>query len=124
MKTEVMLFVKNVEQSSQWYQQLLSAKSAHGGSEYEMLTDDQGELLFQLHKLEGDEHGVNLQDDSTPRGAGILCYINVPDVREIYTKAQQMGAVIDSEPTFIKLAGHTEFVVKDPDGYSLAVYSR
>ena len=124
MKTEVMLFVRDVEASSAWYQELLGARSAHGGSEYEMLTDEAGELLFQLHKLEGDEHGVNLNDDSSPRGAGILCYVNVENVSQVYKKALDMGANVQGEPTFIKLAGHTEFIVKDPDGYSLAIYSR
>lgn len=124
MKTEIMLFVKDVTKSSDWYQNLLGAVSAHGGSEYEMLTDSEGELLFQLHKSEGDEHGVSLSDDSIVRGAGVLCYVRVDDVHEIHTKALSMNADVKSEPTFIDLAGHTEFIVKDLDGYSLAVYSR
>ncbi len=123
-----MLFVKDVINSSAWYQNLLGAKSAHGGPEYEMLTDSEGELLFQLHKLEGDEHGVSLSDDSSGteeiRGAGVLCYVRVDDVHEIYTKALSMNVDVKSEPTFLDLAGHTEFIVKDLDGYSLAVYSR
>ena len=124
MKTEIMLFVKDVGNSSAWYQNLLGAVSAHGGPEYEMLTDSEGELLFQLHKLEGDEHGVSLSDDSSIRGAGVLCYVCVDDVHEIYKKALSMNADVSSEPTFLDLAGHTEFIVKDLDGYSLAVYSR
>ncbi len=124
MKTEIMLFVKDVSNSSAWYQGLLGAKSAHGGAEYEMLTDSEGELLFQLHKLEGDEHGVSLSDDSSVRGAGVLCYVRVDDVQQIYSKALSMKADVQSEPAFLDLAGHTEFIVKDLDGYSLAIYSR
>lgn len=124
MNTQVMLFVRNVEVSSAWYQALLGARSAHGGSEYEMLTDETGELLFQLHKLDGDEHGVNLADDSVPRGAGVLCYVNVKDVEQVYKRALEVGADVAGKPRFVKAAGHTEFIVKDPDGYSLAIYSR
>lgn len=124
MKSEIMLFVKDVEVSSTWYQKLLGAKSAHGGSEYEMLTDAEGELLFQLHKLDGEEHGFNLVDESSPRGSGVLCYINVDDVQQIYANARSMHAEVKGEPSFIELAGHTEFILEDPDGYSLAVYSR
>ncbi|MCH8256856.1 MAG: VOC family protein [Proteobacteria bacterium] len=124
MKTQVMLFVRDVQDSSAWYQALLGARSAHGGSEYEMLTDEAGELLFQLHKLNGSEHGVNLNDDSIPRGAGVLCYVNVEDVEQIYKRALAVGAEVEGEPRFVKAAGHTEFIVKDPDGYSLAIYSR
>jgi hypothetical protein len=128
VKTEIMLFVKDVTASSTWYQSLLGAVSAHGGPEYEMLNDSEGELLFQLHKLEGDEHGISLSDDSSGgeeiRGAGVLCYVRVDEVHEIYKKALSMNADVSSEPTFLDLAGHTEFIVKDLDGYSLAVYSR
>lgn len=124
MKTEIMLFVKDVHSSSTWYQNLLGATSAHGGPEYEMLTDSEGELLFQLHKLDGDEHGVNLSNDSTIRGAGVLCYVRVDDVHDVHARALTMKADVKSEPTFIKLAGHTEFIVRDLDGYSLAVYTR
>ena len=37
MKSEVMFFVADVEKSSTWYQNLLGARSGHGGSEYEMI---------------------------------------------------------------------------------------
>jgi hypothetical protein len=128
VKTEIMLFVKDVTASSTWYQNLLGAVSAHGGPEYEMLNDSEGELLFQLHKLEGDEHGISLSDDSSGgeeiRGAGVLCYVRVDDVHEIYKKALSMNADVSGEPTFLGQAGHTEFIVNDLDGYSLAVYSR
>lgn len=124
MKSEVMFFVADVEKSSLWYQALLGAKSGHGGPYYEMIQDQEGELLFQLHKLDGDEHGVDLTDTTIPRGAGVLIYVQVPDVQQVFEQATSMGATIESPPTFIELAGHTECIVKDPDGYSLALYSR
>ena len=124
MKAEVMLFVRDVEISSAWYQQLLNVKSGHGGSEYEMIVSQQNELLLQLHKLEGDEHGVDMSDESVPRGAGILIYFQVEDVNHTFEIAKSMDARIEAEPTFIKLAGHTECIIRDPDGYCLAVYSR
>ena len=124
MKSEVMFFVRDVQSSSRWYQELLGVKSGHGGAEYEMIVDEKGELLFQFHHLDGDEHGVKLTDDSTPRGGGVLVYLAVDDVHAIHAKATAMGAVVLGEPTYIELAGHTEFIVRDPDGYSLAICSR
>lgn len=124
MKAEVMLFVRDVEISSAWYQQLLDARSGHGGSEFEMILSQQNELLLQLHKLEGDEHGIDMSDQSVPRGAGILIYFQVEDVNHTFEVAKSMDAHIETEPTFIKLARHTECIIQDPDGYSLAVYSR
>ena len=58
MKPEVMFFVADVEKSSRWYQELLGAKSGHGGTEYEMIVDAEGErvakgdLLFELYSPE------------------------------------------------------------------------
>ena len=124
MKTEVMLFVTDVEASSLWYQKLLGARSGHGGREYEMILAPDGALLFQLHKSEGVEHGINMSDTSSPRGAGILLYVQVEDVNVIFQQARSMQATIESEPVFIDLAGHTECIIKDPDGYRLAIYSR
>jgi catechol 2,3-dioxygenase-like lactoylglutathione lyase family enzyme len=123
MKSEVMLFVRDVEASSAWYQKLLGAKSGHGGKEYERVVSPEGELLFQLHHLEGDEHGVDFRGD-VPRGAGVLVYVSVDDVRAVHSRAVAMRADIESEPRYIDLARHTEFVVRDPDGYGLAIYSR
>jgi predicted enzyme related to lactoylglutathione lyase len=124
MQSDVMLFVKNVPESSAWYQELLGAKSAHGGEEFEMIVDDDKNLLFQLHRLEGDEHGINLSEDSSPRGAGVLVYVSVDDVQATFARATEMQAQVVDPPNYVALAGHTEFIVKDPDGYAIAVSTR
>jgi len=114
------LLVDDVEASSRWYQQLLGAQSAHGGPDFEMLTRD-GELFLQLHRAHADEHGVSLPE-GVPRGAGVMLYCPVVDVRAAHKNAVSMGANVEGEPQFIELAHHTEFVVHDPDGYALALY--
>lgn len=123
MQTEVMLFVNDVQKSSAFLQRLLGAKSGHGGDEYEMIVDDAGNLLFQLHRLDGDEHGVQVTQD-TPRGAGVLVYVRVDDVRAVHARAVEMQADIVTQPEYNRLARHTEFVVRDRDGYGLAIYTR
>ena len=123
MPFDPMLFVDDVEASSLFYQRLLDAKSSHGGSEYEMIVDDQKALLLQLHHVDGDEHGGILAA-GVPRGSGVLLYFRVADIREAYRRAQGMGARIVDEPAFIDKAGHTEFVVRDPDGYAIALFQR
>ncbi|MCB1691258.1 MAG: VOC family protein [Pseudomonadales bacterium] len=124
MKSDVMLFVRDVEASSAWYQRLLGARSGHGGPEYEMIVDNEGNLLFQFHRLDGDEHGINLDEDASPRGAGVLVYVTVTDVNEVYDRALALSASVSGKPAFIELAGHTEFIVNDPDGYALAICTR
>jgi catechol 2,3-dioxygenase-like lactoylglutathione lyase family enzyme len=124
MAFEPMLFVDDVEASSRWLQALLGLKSAHGGKEYEMLVDEERRLVVQLHHADAEEHGGERLPTGAPRGAGVLLYFKVPDVHAAYAKAQAIGAACESAPAFIRQAGHTEFVVRDPDGYALALYQR
>jgi len=124
MAFEPMIFVDDVEATSAFLQRLLGLKSAHGGKEYEMLVDQAGGLVLQLHHADAEEHGGARLPAGAPRGAGVLLYFNVPDVRAAHANARAMGARCEGEPTFIRLAGHTEFVVRDPDGYALAIYQR
>jgi catechol 2,3-dioxygenase-like lactoylglutathione lyase family enzyme len=124
MAFEPMIFVDDVEATSKFLQGLLGLKSAHGGKEYEMLMDADGVLSLQLHHADADEHGGERLPAGAPRGAGVLLYVNSPDVRAAYATAKAMGARCETEPAFIKLAGHTEFVVRDLDGYAIAIYQR
>jgi catechol 2,3-dioxygenase-like lactoylglutathione lyase family enzyme len=124
MAFEPMLFVDDVEATSRWFQSLLDAKSAHGGRDYEMLRDQEGELLLQLHRADGDEHGGARLPTGSTRGAGVLLYLRVPDVRAAYARANATSVTVEGPPTFIRLAGHTEFVVRSPDGYAIALYQR
>ena len=124
MAFEPMIFVNDVEATSRFLQGLLGLKSAHGGPEYEMLMDAEGRLALQLHHADADEHGGERLPAGSQRGAGVLFYVQTPDVRAAYAKAKEMGARCETEPTFISLAHHTEFVVRDLDGYAIAIYQR
>jgi len=124
MAFEPMIFVDDVEATSRFLQRLLGLKSAHGGREYEMLVDGEGALALQLHHADAEEHGGERLPTGAPRGAGVLLYFNVPDVRAAYANAHAMGARCESAPAFIPIARHTEFVVRDLDGYAIAVYQR
>lgn len=124
MAFDPMIFVDDVEATSAFLQRLLGLKSAHGGKEYEMLVDAAGGLVLQLHRADAEEHGGARLPPGAPRGAGVLLYFNVPDVRAAHASALAMGATCEGPPTDIRLAGHTEFVVRDPDGYALALYQR
>jgi catechol 2,3-dioxygenase-like lactoylglutathione lyase family enzyme len=124
MAFEPMIFVDDVEATSKFLQGLLGLKSAHGGKEYEMLVDPAGALALQLHHADAEEHGGERLPAGAQRGAGVLLYFQTPDVRAAYATAQAMGARCETEPTFIPQARHTEFVVRDLDGYAIALYQR
>jgi catechol 2,3-dioxygenase-like lactoylglutathione lyase family enzyme len=124
MAFEPMIFADDVEGTSRWYQDLLGLRSAHGGPHYEMLMDGGGALALQLHHAAAEEHGGERLPTGSARGAGVLLYFKTDDVRALYAKAKGMGVTLESDPEFIELAGHTEFVVRDPDGYAIAIYQR
>lgn len=118
------LFVADVEASSRWYQQLFGVTSGHGGPEFEMLMSGEDDLLH-LHKDDAEEHGT-LVAPGAPKGSGVLLYFQVDDVDAVHAahaRALALGATVDLEPTFNPQAHHTEMVVRDPDGYALAINS-
>jgi catechol 2,3-dioxygenase-like lactoylglutathione lyase family enzyme len=121
MPFDPMLFVDDVEATSRFLQDLLGLKSGHGGPEYEMLLDADGKLVLQLHHADADEHGSDHLPDGAPRGAGVLLYYAVPDVKAAHRRAEAMGAA-EGPPTYISQARHTEFVARIPDGYAIAVF--
>jgi predicted enzyme related to lactoylglutathione lyase len=84
----------------------------------------QGEVVLQLHHADAEEHSGPRLPAGAPRGAGVLFYFQVPNVRDAHRRAVGAGATVEGEPRFIELAGHTEFVVRDPDGYALALFER
>ena len=123
MAFDPMIFVDDVEASSRWYQALLGLRSGHGGPHYEMLM--QGEdMVLQLHPVEGEEHGGDRAPVDARRGAGLLLYFRTDDIKALHARAEALGVSIEGPPAFIALAGHTEFVVRDPDGYAIALFQR
>jgi|HubBroStandDraft_1064217.scaffolds.fasta_scaffold17228_3 predicted enzyme related to lactoylglutathione lyase len=122
MAFDPMIVVDDVEATSRFYQQLLGLKSAHGGKEYEMLTDAAGVLALQLHLADAEEHGTAHPPPGAPRGVGVVFYFKVADVRAAYATAQGMGATCEGAPEFFAPARHTVFVVRDPHGYAIAIF--
>ena len=59
---------------------------------------------------------------ATDRGAGILMYLSVDDVKEAYQELLTQGVQPESEP--YDWAGNREFVIRDPDGYRLVIFKR
>lgn len=118
MRTETMLFAKDVEATSKWYQDFLGVQSGHGGSEYEMLMDGKT-LLLQLHQLTADhDHGVGT---TPPFGNGVIVYVHVEDAQAAYARAQELKLEILSPLEYNPQASMHEFTVRDPNGYAIGV---
>ena len=118
MRTETMLFAKDVEATSQWYQEFLGVRSGHGGSEYEMLLDGE-QLLLQLHELDASHsHGVGTV---APFGHGVIVYVHVDDVFAVYERAKALDLEILNALEYNEQASMHEFTVRDPNGYAIGV---
>ena len=119
MHSVTMLFVDDVAAASNWYQQLLGAKSGHGGDEFEMLLGDKG-MLLQLHVIDPDEHDHSV-NTSEPRGHGVVVVIYVDSAEQIFARANELEVSILAPLSYNELANMHEFTVRDPNGYSVMV---
>ena len=118
MRTETMLFARDVEATSRWYQDFLGVQSGHGGTEYEMLMDGKT-LLLQLHQMDGDhDHGVGTV---APFGNGVIVYVHVDDIDAAYARAKELDLEILNQLEYNEQAYMHEFTVRDPNGYAIGV---
>ncbi len=118
-----MFHVRDVEASSRWYQEILGARSGHGGPDFEMILDSDGQLILQLHRAGGHEHGPVGPFDGERPGAGVIVIFEESDLDAALLRAREIGADVVSEPRWIELAHHSEMVLRDPDGYLVALVS-
>jgi catechol 2,3-dioxygenase-like lactoylglutathione lyase family enzyme len=123
-----MIQVADVAASSQWYQRTLGLVSGHGGDEFEMLFAGEpysSALLLQLHRWDAHEHGF-LGSPDAPVGNGCSLWFGVTDRAAFdaaWARAAEAQADVLAEPSWNPLAHHHEFVVRDLDGYVLAVHT-
>ena len=120
MIPQPMIAVRDVEESSRWYQAVLGLRSGHGGADYEQLLDGD-RLVLQLHRLDADEHAHLLEHEEAPRGNGIVLWFFEDRIDAAYARAIEGGATV-LEPLHVNpLAHHREFWVRDVDGYVVVV---
>ena len=121
MKSQPMIAVRDVEASSRFYQQVLDAKSGHGGSEYEQIVRE-GVMLLQLHHQNADEH-PHLIDTDTRVGNGVVLWFQTEHFDPAVERVRASGARILEEPHVNPLAHHRECWFRDPDGYTVGLAS-
>ena len=119
MKIEPLIVVKNVKESSQFYQELLDCESGHGGDEYEMLLH-QGKLILQLHQHDAHEH-PEMWNPGVPPGNGVVLWFRTDNFDECVGRIRDLKAIIVAEPHVNPNALQNEIWLKDPDGYLIVV---
>jgi len=111
-----MLVVRDVEASSRFYQQVLGAESGHGGNEYEQIVVG-GEIVLQLHDVDGEDHHGRLSDPDQPTGNGVLLWFEVADFDRRVEAVRAAGAEIFTDVHRNPNAKQPEIWFRDPDGY-------
>ena len=108
--------VRDVPESSRFYQRVLGAESGHGGDEYEQIVAD-GEILLQLHDLDVEDHHGPLADPGQPLGNGVLLWFEVADFEAAVERVRSTAAPVARDVHTNPNARQQELWVRDPDGY-------
>lgn len=120
LKTDPIIAVRDVPASSKWYQSVLSLKSKHDGTEFDILTTLEGEVALCLHRWQADHHPT-MTDASIPVGHGLILYFRTDEMEHIRRQAKELNVEIDQEIHLNTNTNRREFALRDPDGYYLIV---
>ncbi|HEU5053252.1 MAG TPA: VOC family protein [Hanamia sp.] len=112
--------VKNVEESSRWYQNIFGWKRKHGGSDFAVLVSENDEILLCLHAWEKHGHPT-MQDPSIRAGNGLILYFRTSDLESIRENVEKAGAIVEEEIHINPNSTKKEFSIRDPDGYYLTI---
>ena len=120
IKTDPIIAVKDIVHSSQWYQQLLECTSIHGGDEFDVLVDGEGQVVLCLHKWQEHEHPT-MSDPSASPGNGLILYFRTSSMEQVRANLESMGGQVEDEVSVNPNSHHREFTLRDPDGYYLII---
>jgi catechol 2,3-dioxygenase-like lactoylglutathione lyase family enzyme len=120
--------VADVPASAEWYVNLLDARQTHpGGTTFDQIVDEDGTVLLCLHYWgpsgASGKHGwptlLNPSGAADPNG--LLLWFVVDDFDQAWQRAKKLGAAIEEVPNPDNGTGKPTFVVRDPDGYHVAI---
>lgn len=116
--TTPVFLVANIAATMEWYRNVLGF-SARAVPEqpphvFGILQKDDVEIMLQALA------GYRSPDHYAARAGGVWnVYLRVDGVRELYAALSQRSDVEILEPLCVKEYGQVEFVVRDPNGYTL-----
>jgi catechol 2,3-dioxygenase-like lactoylglutathione lyase family enzyme len=121
IKTEVIIGVRNVRTSADWYETLLGCKSTHNGQTFEILADKTtNATILCLHKWGVHEH-ITLMSPDVKKGNGLILYFRVDNFTEVWNNAGEMHCIIEEVPHVNPNSGREEFSLRDLDGYYVEI---
>ena len=97
MEPQPLVAVRDVEESSLWYRELLGCESGHGGPDYERLVSGD-HIILQLHRWDADDHPHMGDPESRPCGNGVLLWFRTDAFDAAVERARGLGVEFLEEP--------------------------
>jgi hypothetical protein len=119
-KIDPIITVKNVEISSQWYQFVFNCRSLHGGKEFDILVNENNEVLICLHQWGEHEHST-MKDAAITPGNGLILYFRTDNMNEIRQRTGELDYAVEEDVHVNPNSTKKEFSLRDPDGYFLTI---
>lgn len=119
-KLDLMIAVKDVEASSEWYRKIFGFNNAHGGNHFAVLTNKDNEIILCLHAWERDGHPTMVNQNLTA-GNGLLLYFRTSDWMGVKHNLEKIGWAPEEEIHLNTNSLRQEFSFRDPDGYFITV---
>jgi predicted enzyme related to lactoylglutathione lyase len=120
MRPQPMVVLADVPAGAKWFESVLGLHPAHGGSEYEMLTDGD-ELVAQLHEWDAHEHPAMGDPQDPSRGNGILLWFSTDDFDAVLSRVADHAATVVDGPLTNPNSHLREVWLRGPEGYTVVV---
>jgi len=119
-KLDPIIAVKDVEASSNWYQQVFGFRSTHEGNVFAVLESEEDEILLCLHKWGEHEHPT-MTDPAIAPGNGLILYFRTDNMNAVRQNVEELGAIVEEDVHVNPNSLRKEFSIRDPDGYYLTI---
>ena len=120
IKIDPIIAVKDVEASSEWYEQVFGFERKYGGKDHFAVLLSNDQVVLCLHKWESDGHPTMTNTKITP-GNGIILYFRVENMDAIRQNVKKTGVAVEEEVHLNPNSLRKEFSILDPDGYYLTI---
>lgn len=121
-RTWPIIGVADVAKSSAWYMKLLDSENNHpGATVFDQILDKDATVLLCVHHWGDHQHPSLSNPDHATVGKGLLLWFVVDDFDAAWQRAQTMRALVQEPPHTDNGTLMRAFVVRDPDGYYVAV---